>query len=236
MTQPGRGDRVLDNVVPAVVLTGASDIATWTVVGPITVARVGVLVTAAQSGAQPVIRFDLRPTYGSDVGRINGKFGAFQFPPGGVAVGRSVSMASNGQVDAGQQIVCAIITVGGAGSVIPFFEWETRSENPANQGVTQVAGVIVTAPQSLMVRELESPEEEEARREREEEEQVARFEAREDALLEHERRVRETPEERTQRRERQAQERRQARAEARQRREQEQEPEREPAAGEPVAP
>jgi hypothetical protein len=146
----GRPNRVLAEVTAAAAVTGAADIGTWTITGPITVARVGALVTVAQSGAAPVLSFDKRVTYGSDTGRVAGAVGVCTFPAGGVGVGKTVTVEVRSKLNTGEQIVCAITTVGGAGSVIPIIEWVPRTENSANQGSKQLGGATQPSPLAVL--------------------------------------------------------------------------------------
>jgi hypothetical protein len=150
MSHYARPNRVLAEVTTATAVTGLADIGTWTVTNPVTVARVGALVTVAQTGAAPVISFDLRPTYGSDTGRQAGKVGVCTFPAGGVTVGKTVTVEVRSKINAGQQIVAAVTTVGGAGTVIPIIEWVARTENSANQGSVQLGGATQPSPLALL--------------------------------------------------------------------------------------
>jgi hypothetical protein len=146
MSNYDRSNRVLANVITPAVVTALADVGTWTVLGPIMVARVGALVTVAQTGAAPTLRFDLRPIYGSDTGRLLGEVGTCVFPAGGVGLGKTVTTEVRAPVNAGQQVVCAVTTVGGAGSVIPIIEWVTRTENSQNQNGAQLAGATQPTP------------------------------------------------------------------------------------------
>lgn len=131
-------------------LASAADIGVFSVQGPITVARVGVLLATAQTGAAPVISFDLRPTFGSDTGRLAGKVGVCTFPAGGVGIGKTVTVEVRSKVNAGQQIVVAVTGAAGAGTGIPVVEWVTRTENSANQGSAQLGGATQPTPLALM--------------------------------------------------------------------------------------
>lgn len=150
MSHYARPNRVLAEVTTATSAATLADIGTWTVTNPITVARVGALVTVAQTGAAPTLSFDLRPTYGSDTGRQAGKVGVCQFPVGGVGVGKTVTVEVRSKINAGQQIVCAVTVVAGAGTVIPIIEWVPRTENSANQGSSQLGGASQPTPLALM--------------------------------------------------------------------------------------
>ena len=129
MTLPARVGRVLDTgPIAPVSLTTVGDIATWTFVGAVVIMNIGVLVTTAHAGALPIIRFDWRATYGTDVGRYNGLLARFQFPqviPAGSIVGGEARFG----IAAGNQVICAIEAPGGAGSIIPWFDYEARPEN-----------------------------------------------------------------------------------------------------------
>jgi hypothetical protein len=150
MSNYDRSNRVIGQPTAAVSLTTTADVATWTIVGPITVARVGALVATAQTGTAPVLSFDLRPTYGSDTGRLAAKVGRCTFPAGGVAVAKTVTAECRSAVNAGQQVVCAITTAATAGTVVPFIEWVTRTENSANQGSSQLSSTTQPSPLLLV--------------------------------------------------------------------------------------
>ena len=55
------------------------------------------------------------------------------------------------KVNTGQQIVCAVSGAGGAGTVIPFIEWVTRTENSGNQNSAQLGGAVQPSPLQLML-------------------------------------------------------------------------------------
>lgn len=150
MSHYARSNRVLAEVTTATSAASLADIGTWTVTSPITVARVGALVTVAQTGAAPTLSFDLRPTYGSDTGRLAGKVGTCVFPAGGVAVGKTVTTEVRTKVNAGQQIVCAVSVAAGAGTVIPIIEWVPRTENAGNQNGAQLGGATQPSPLQLV--------------------------------------------------------------------------------------
>ena len=149
MSHYARSNRVLAEVTTATSIASAADIGTWTVTSPITVARVGALVTVAQTGAAPTLSFDLRPTYGSDTGRLAGKVGVCTFPAGGVGIGKTVTVEVRTKVNAGQQIVCAVTGAGGAGTAIPIIEWVPRTENAGNQSGAQLGGATQPSPLQL---------------------------------------------------------------------------------------
>jgi hypothetical protein len=146
MSNYDRSNRVIGQTTTAVSAVTPADIGTWTILGPVIIARVGALAATAQTGTAPVLSFDLRPTYGSDTGRLAAKIGRCQFPAGGVALGKTVTAECRSIVNAGQQVVCAVTTGATAGTVIPFIEWVTRTENTLNQASAQLASVIQPGP------------------------------------------------------------------------------------------
>jgi hypothetical protein len=150
MSNYDRGHRIIGQPTAPVSATTAADVGTWTALGPVLIARVGALVTTAQTGTAPVLSFDLRPTYGSDTGRLAAKVGRCTFPTGGVAVGKTVTAECRSIVNAGQQVVCAVTTGATAGQVIPFIEWVTRTENSANQNGAQLPSTGQVTPLQLM--------------------------------------------------------------------------------------
>lgn len=111
----------------AINLTAATgDKSIWNAFHPLEVSRVGILITTATNydtqTAAAVVAFDRRVTYGSDTGRI--EMGRITIPDGAVAGTVYYLDIPNGEdndageVRAGGQIVCEVVTAGtGGGSI-----------------------------------------------------------------------------------------------------------------------
>lgn len=112
----------------------------FTVLSPITVFRVGALVTelVATDATAGIIKFDRRVTYASDTGRGDGDIGTITIPDT-TAVGKIIySEAIQIDLDAGDQIVPQVTTAGvdagtEAGEMLYIVWYYDRHETPANQ-------------------------------------------------------------------------------------------------------
>ncbi len=139
----------MDNagLATAINLTGAAgDKSIWNAFHPLQVARVGVIITTAVNydtlTAADVIAFDRRVTYGSDTGRV--EMGRITIPDAAVAGAvyyldiPNADGKDQGEVRAGGQIVCEVITAGtGGGSIAgawqPFVTYQPLSTgHPSN--------------------------------------------------------------------------------------------------------
>lgn len=119
------------------VWTTTGDDAVWDVLGPITVVRIGAVVTTAVvSTGNVVIDFDKRVTTDSDTGRVTDGVGQLKVATA-TGVGKVVYKDVRVNLDAGDQVVVAVGTAaaggGAAGGGRYFFEYVPREETAANQ-------------------------------------------------------------------------------------------------------
>lgn len=104
----------------------------WDVVKPITVKRIGCLVTTVLAGTAAVVKFDRRITTGSDTGRTDGTIGTLTLPDG-TAAGKVVYKEVSIDLNPGDQIMPEVTTAQGtSGAVRHFVEYLVRDETPAN--------------------------------------------------------------------------------------------------------
>ena len=130
------------------VLTGTGDATTiWDFMTPVTVLRVGVLITTAVVAVTtlPHIRFDRRVLTDSDVGRISGLNTAADgmvIVPTGTAIGVKVYKDVRVDMNPGDQIIPTVTIAatgnGSAGACKMYVEYINRAETPANFPLTMV--------------------------------------------------------------------------------------------------
>ena len=131
----------------------AADASIWDAFHPMQVQRIGVLVTVAINYNVPtalmIMAFFRRVTYGSNTARV--EMGRVTIPDGAVAGAvyyldiPHAAAGDTGEVDAGEQVVSAIVQAGTGGGAIagdfqPFVCWTPRGLNPAQN--TNAAGVV----------------------------------------------------------------------------------------------
>lgn len=121
-----------ETVTAVDVLTATGDAAaTFVCWQPITVLRVGMLVTVAVGGDTATVAFDRRITAGSDTGRVDGGVTTVVVPAS-TAAGKIVYKDVRVDLDAGDEVVPEVTEVSAAGSVRYFVEYVNRHEVPAN--------------------------------------------------------------------------------------------------------
>lgn len=119
-------------VAPAADLSATGDKATWTPSGlPATLRRVAAVVTTAVTTPAAVVSLDLRPTAGSDAGRVTGGVGTLTVPAAS-PLGRVVYKALNSTLLPGQEMVVNVTTAAGAGVVDVRLDLVPVSDTPAN--------------------------------------------------------------------------------------------------------
>lgn len=126
---------VIANGVATVSLASTADnLRLYDLMGPITVHRVGFLLTTATTVTAPVVDWDRRITPGSDTGRIDKGVAVMTFPAVALGVIGAV-IYKNVLVDlnAGDEVSVQVTTAASAGAGIPFLEYVARDEVAANQ-------------------------------------------------------------------------------------------------------
>ena len=119
-------------VVAAADLSATGDKATWAPTGlPATLRRVAVVVTTAVTTPAAVISLDLRPTAGSDTGRVTGGVGTL-IVPAASPLGRVIYKALNSTLLPGQEVVVNVTVAAGAGVVDVRLDLVPGTEIPAN--------------------------------------------------------------------------------------------------------
>ncbi len=135
MSPPDAADDVIET-------TGdAAEVHIFNVVQPITVIRVGALITevVATDNTDGVVRFDRRVLYGSDTGRGDGDVGEITIPDT-TAVGKTVVDAGvTIDLEPGDQVVPQVTTAGvdagtETGEMLYFVEYFVRDESDVNLG------------------------------------------------------------------------------------------------------
>jgi hypothetical protein len=109
-----------------VALATEGEITTLRVLGPITIVTLGVLLTEDAPGPGAVLGVDIRPTPGSDEGRIAAA--ALQLPAD-LKQGQSTGGAPNVNLAGGQEAVIDVRKAGGGGSGTLLLEWENRADS-----------------------------------------------------------------------------------------------------------
>lgn len=124
-----------------VALTPTGNKGTWPVSGlPKTIRRLSAVVTTATTAADPcTLSFDIRPTAGSDTGRIDAGVGTLVIPGGtvpGTVIYKNVSVT----VRPGQEVLLRATDATAAGAATVGMTVEEAWETPAN-----VAAMVATA-------------------------------------------------------------------------------------------
>lgn len=104
---------------------------TFKVAYPITVTRVGFIVSTLVDGA-PVVKFDKRPNVGSDTDRGDGDVGELTVPDTtavGVMVTRDVTPVD---LEPGDEVVPQVTSAATAGAGFPVVFYRIRQEEPGN--------------------------------------------------------------------------------------------------------
>ena len=117
----------------AIDLTTTGDKATCIVLAPITVYRIGLVVTTALTATAIIADFDKRVTPGSDTSRVDQGVGRITAPAAAQAIGKEIYKAVSVDLNAGDEIVFAVNTSPTLGNGIPFIHYTRRDEVPANQ-------------------------------------------------------------------------------------------------------
>ncbi len=121
-----------DGLAPISLAAVADNLRLFRVLAPITVLRIGVLITTANP-AGAVVDFDRRVTPGSDVGRVDKAVGTLTFPASADAVGEIVYRDVAVDLSPGDEVSVQVTTAGDAGSAgIPILEYIARHEVPGN--------------------------------------------------------------------------------------------------------
>ena len=119
-------------VVTAADLSATGDKATWNPSGlPATLRRVALIVTTAVTTPAAVVSLDLRPTAGSNTGRVTGGAGTLTIPAASPQ-GRVVYKDLNTTLLPGQEVVVNVTTAAGAGVVDVRLNVVPGSDLPAN--------------------------------------------------------------------------------------------------------
>jgi hypothetical protein len=125
-------------------LTSAADIHIWTIPFRCRPIRAGVsLTTTVSSSVSVVVKFDRRPTAGSDSSRGDGDVGALTIPTtaaAGKAYYENTDYVSTGTagawvatLDEGEQVVVQVVTPSdSAGNGVPWLLVEIDPEQPGN--------------------------------------------------------------------------------------------------------
>lgn len=119
-------------VIAAADLSSTGDKAIWTPTGlPATLRRIAVIVTTAVTTPAAVISLDLRPTAGSNTGRVTGGVGTLTVPVASPQ-GRVVYKALNTTLLPGHEVVVNVTTATGAGVVDVRLDLVPVSDTPLN--------------------------------------------------------------------------------------------------------
>lgn len=124
-----------ETATAADVLTALGDAAaTFAILRPLTIIRVGALITVAVGGDSASVAFDRRITFGSDTGRIDAALGTLILPAN-TAAGKIVYKDSDPavDVDAGDEVVPEVTEVSAGGAARYFVEYIDRDEVALNQ-------------------------------------------------------------------------------------------------------
>lgn len=124
----------------------AGDMATYSAVYPMTILRAGAVITETCAGATttPIVKFDKRPTAGSNSGRGDGDAGVLTM--GTSAAGKILwDEEVNLYVNQGEQVVVELTQAasgtGAAGHFQPFMEVKVHTpDNPANLTKSVIVG------------------------------------------------------------------------------------------------
>ena len=116
----------------AITLSSTGDKANCLVLSPITVYRIGILVTTALTVTALVADFDRRITPNSDTGRVDQGVGRLTAPAAAQAIGKVVYKDVAKDLNPGDEIVFAVNTAPTAGAGVPFIEYALRDEAPEN--------------------------------------------------------------------------------------------------------
>ena len=125
----------------ATTYTTADDIAAtgdsaviWDILTPITVKRIGALVTVAPGAAAAIVDFDRRILTGSDAGRVSkldGTNGRITIP-GTTAAGKIVYKDVSVDLNPGDQIVPEVVDAATTGDARYYYEYIQRHEVAGN--------------------------------------------------------------------------------------------------------
>lgn len=119
--------------------SATADLATFTPGSPVDIVGWGYVVTVAQANANVVLAGDLRPTAGSNTGRLNGELGTLTPADTGAQgeVFYNPLSAGAGELNPGQQMVIECTTTSGAtGSVVLFVRYIERPYAAEGEGRT----------------------------------------------------------------------------------------------------
>lgn len=119
-------------VIAAADLSATGDKATWNPSGlPATLRRLAVVVTTAVTTPAAVVSLDLRPTAGSNTGRVPGGVGTLTIPSASPQ-GRVIYKDLNTTLLPGQEVVVNVTTAAGAGVVDMRLNLVPGTDTPAN--------------------------------------------------------------------------------------------------------
>ena len=119
-----------------VLLSGVTDnLRLFRVFEPITVTRIGFIITTATTVTAPIVDWDKRVVIASDAGRVDKAVGTMTFPVvADGAIGNVIYKdITPVDLDAGNEICVQVTTAATAGAGIPFLVYHSRSEVPGNQ-------------------------------------------------------------------------------------------------------
>jgi len=136
-----RQGNVSPDALTTVALSSVADnLRLWRILSPITVVRIGYLVTVAVTVTAPVVDFDRRILPGSDTGRVDKGVGSIISPAVALQViGAVVYKEVVADLNAGDEVSFQVTTAATAGNALPFMEYINRHEAAANQA-DMVAG------------------------------------------------------------------------------------------------
>jgi len=119
-------------LLAAIDLTATGDKAVWAPLGlPTTLRRIAVVVTTAVTTPAARLTLDLRPTAGSDTGRVTAGVDGVLIPAAS-PLGRVVYQEVNKTVLPGQEVVLAVTVAAGAGVATLRLIFDPVSDIPAN--------------------------------------------------------------------------------------------------------
>lgn len=127
------GQVVPDGVGTIVLSVIADNLRLFRIMGPVTVTRIGILITGALSVTALVLDFDKRITPGSDIGRVDQGVGRITAPAAAQAIGVVLYKDVAVDLSAGDEVSVQVVTAATGGPGVPFLEYIPRAEVPANQ-------------------------------------------------------------------------------------------------------
>jgi hypothetical protein len=117
-----------------VALQTPADLGAYQILGAVTAYRIGLLITTLMTVSNAVLSFDIRPTPGSDTGRVAAGVGTITVPFGAApgAVGLVYYKDVTVDLNPGDEVVVKLTAGSTAGAGIPIFETSPRDANPGD--------------------------------------------------------------------------------------------------------